>query len=70
MTNRLIEIALATTLFAAAFGGLPRLQVSIQMAELQLLKATESTKWGHPFLLPTGNNSTVPDTTLRSHDHY
>jgi hypothetical protein len=52
MFNRLVQIAIAATLSAAAAGQLPRLLQSIQMAEFRILKDSESSKWGRPFLLP------------------
>jgi hypothetical protein len=52
MPNRLIEIALATVLTAAALGQLPQFIQAVRLAQLQLLKDSQSSKWGKPFLLP------------------
>jgi hypothetical protein len=52
MLNRIFEIALAASIAAAAIGQLPKLLYSVQLAELQILNDSESSKWGRPFLLP------------------
>lgn len=52
MITRLIQIAIAATIAAAAIGQLPRLLQTVQLAELRLLQDSESAKWGRPFLLP------------------
>lgn len=52
MLNRLIEAALIAVLMAAAAGQLPRLVHSVRVAQLQLLKDSQSSKWGRPMLLP------------------
>lgn len=52
MLNRLIETALIVVLAAAAVGQLPRLVQNVRVAQLQLLKESQSSKWGKPFLLP------------------
>jgi hypothetical protein len=52
MLNKIIQTAIAATLAAAAAGQLPRLVQSIRVAQLQVLKDSESNKWGRPFLLP------------------
>lgn len=62
MLNRLIEAGLVVVMAAAAVGQLPRLVQTVRVAQLQLLKDSQSSKWGAPFLLPiesktTGNRS-------------
>jgi hypothetical protein len=52
MSTRLIQIALAATLSVAAAGQLPGLLETVQLVEHRLLKDSESTKRGLPFLLP------------------
>ncbi len=52
MLNRLIEAALVVVLLAAAAGQLPRLVQTVRVAQLQLLKDSQSSKWGRPMLLP------------------
>ncbi len=52
MLNRLIDAALIVVLAAVAAGQLPRLVQTVRIAELQLLKDSESSKWGRPFMLP------------------
>lgn len=51
MLNKLIEAALIIVLSAAAAGQLPRLVQTVRVAQLQLLKDSQSSKWGHPMLL-------------------
>ena len=50
--NKLIDAALIVVLMAAAAGQLPRLVQTVRVAQLQLLKDSQSSKWGHPMLLP------------------
>ncbi|MCB9073133.1 MAG: hypothetical protein H6623_05895 [Bdellovibrionaceae bacterium] len=52
MLNRLIEAALVVVLAAAAVGQLPRLVQTVRVAQLQLLKDSQSSKWGRPMLIP------------------
>lgn len=52
MLNRLIDAALIIVLMAAAAGQLPRLVQTVRVAQLQLLKDSQSSKWGRPMLLP------------------
>jgi len=52
MLNKLIQTALAIVLCAAATGQLPKLVQTIRMAQLQLLKDSQASKWGRPMLLP------------------
>lgn len=52
MLNKLIEAALIVVLMAAAAGQLQHLVQTVRVAQLQLLKDSQSSKWGKPFLLP------------------
>lgn len=49
--NKLIEAALVIVLMAAAIGQLPRMNHAIRVAQIQLLKDSQSSKWGQAFLL-------------------
>lgn len=49
--NKLVEAALITVLIAAAAGQLPRLVQTVRVAQLQLIKDSQSSKWGQAFLL-------------------
>lgn len=53
--NKLIEAALFIVLMAAAIGQLPRLTQAIRVAQVQLLKDSQASKWGRAFLLPVRN---------------
>ncbi len=55
--SKLIEAALIVVLAAAAIGQLPRLVQTVRVAQFQLLKDSQSSKWGRPFLLPVNSNS-------------
>lgn len=50
--NKLIPIATALALAAAVTGNLPRIILQVKLAQLQLLKDSQASKWGRPFLLP------------------
>ena len=52
MFKKIIETAVIAVLAAAALGQLPRLVHAVRVAQLQILKDSESKKWGRPFLLP------------------
>lgn len=49
--NKLVEAALIIVLIAAAAGHLPRLVQTVRIAQLQLIKDSQSSKWGQAFLL-------------------
>lgn len=51
--SKLVEAALIIVLMAAAIGQLPRLNQAIRIAQIQLLKESQSSKWGRAMLLPT-----------------
>lgn len=50
--QKLIQAAVAAALIAAATGQLPKFIVAARVAQLQILKDSQSSKWGKPFLLP------------------
>jgi hypothetical protein len=50
--TKLIPIATAFTMAAAATGNLPRIILQVKVAQLQLIKDSQASKWGKPFLLP------------------
>jgi len=50
--EKLVSVALAAVLAAAAVGQLPLLVREVRIAQLQLLKDSETSHWGKPFLLP------------------
>jgi hypothetical protein len=50
--TKLIPIATALAMAAAATGNLPRILVQVKLAQLQLIKDSQASKWGKPFLLP------------------
>jgi hypothetical protein len=52
MINKLIDAAMIAVLMAAACGQLPRLVQTLRMAQLHILKDSQSSKWGRPMLLP------------------
>jgi hypothetical protein len=52
MLTRLIQIAITAALTAVAAEQGPQFLKAVQLAELKILKASESKNWGVPFLLP------------------
>lgn len=50
--NKLIEAIAIVVIFAASTGQLPRLVREVQIAQLHLLKASQSKSWGKALLLP------------------
>lgn len=50
--NRLIQLAVALTVLAASTGQLPKIILGIHIAQLHLLKRSQASTWGRPFLLP------------------
>lgn len=53
--TKLIPVAIALTLAAAATGNLPRVLLQVKLAQLHLIKDSQASKWGKPFLLPVTN---------------
>lgn len=50
--SKLIPIATVFAMAAAATGNLPRILLQVKLAQLQLIKDSQASKWGKPFLLP------------------
>jgi len=50
--NKLIEAVVLIVMMAAATGQLPHLIHTVRVAQLQVLKDSQSTKWGQALLLP------------------
>lgn len=50
--NKLIQTAVAAALLAAATGQLPKFIQTVRVAQYQLLKDSQASKWGKPMLLP------------------
>jgi len=50
--SKLVEAALIIVLIAAASGKLPLLVQTVRVAQLQVLKDSQSSKWGRAILLP------------------
>ena len=50
--SKLISIAVALTMAAAATGNLPRIMLQVKLAQLQLIKDSQASNWGKPFRLP------------------
>lgn len=50
--NKMIEAIAILAILAASTGQLPRIIRSVQIAQLQLLKQSQSSSWGHALLLP------------------
>ncbi len=50
--NKLIEAVVIFVFMMAAAGQLPKLIKTVQIAQYQVLKASQSSKWGKPLLLP------------------
>jgi hypothetical protein len=51
--NKAIEAIAFVCVLAAATGQLPRMLRQVQIAQLHLLKASQSQSWGQALLLPT-----------------
>ena len=49
--NKLVEAALVIVLLAAAAGQLPLLNHAFRLTQIQLLKDSQSSKWGRAMLL-------------------
>jgi len=50
--RKLVEAALIVVLMAAAAGQLPRLNHVLRVEQIQLIKDSQSSKWGRAILLP------------------
>lgn len=52
VSRKLVEAALIVVLVAAAVGQLPRLNKALRLAQIQLLRDSQSSNWGRALLLP------------------
>lgn len=50
--EKLISLAALLAVLAASSGQLPRIIYAVHMAELHLLKESQSSNWGQAMLLP------------------
>jgi hypothetical protein len=51
--QKLIPIAISLAFLAASTGQLPRVIKTVRIAQLQLIKESQASKWGKPMLPPT-----------------
>ncbi|MBP9682517.1 MAG: hypothetical protein KBD76_14010 [Bacteriovorax sp.] len=49
----LIKLSLTLAITAALTGQLPKVVKEMRIAQLKVLKESQSSKWGMPMLLPT-----------------
>lgn len=59
--EKLAQAAVAVVMIAAATGQLPKLVREVQIAQLKLLKDSQSSKWGRAMLLPVRKSDGPPD---------
>lgn len=65
--EKLIPMVVTIVMMAAATGRLPMLTREVQIAQLRLLKASQSSRWGQALLLPTpGEKSATRSKHVRS----
>lgn len=50
--DKLIQIAVILAVAAVSTGQLPRILREVRVAQLHLIKDSQASKWGKPFLLP------------------
>ena len=50
--TKLIQIAVTFAVLAVSTGQLPRILRDVRVAQLHLIKDSQASKWGKPFLLP------------------
>jgi hypothetical protein len=50
--NKVIELAAILAILAASTGQLPHLIREVQVAQLHLLKASQTKRWGQALLFP------------------
>lgn len=48
---KLIQIAATLAILAVSTGQLPRILREVRVAQLHLIKDSQASKWGRPFLL-------------------
>ena len=53
--EKLVPVALALAISAAASGRIPQIILNLQIAQLKLLKESQSSNWGRAMLLPNQN---------------
>lgn len=51
--EKLLPLAVLLSIVAAETGQLPRILVAVRIAQLKLIKASQSSSWGQAVLLPT-----------------
>lgn len=49
---KLIQIAATLAVLAVTTGQLPRILREVRVAQLHLIKDSQASQWGKPFLLP------------------
>ncbi|HMN68967.1 MAG TPA: hypothetical protein PKC28_10555 [Bdellovibrionales bacterium] len=57
--EKLIPLAVAMAVTAAASGRLPQIIREVQIAQYKLLKESQSSKWGKAMLLPVRGTKTA-----------
>lgn len=50
--EKLIQLAVALAILAASTGQLPKVIHSVRVAQLQLIKESQASKWGRAMLPP------------------
>ena len=55
--DKLIQKAVVLAMLAAATGQLPRITRAVQIAQLHLLKESQSSHWGRALLLPISRDT-------------
>jgi hypothetical protein len=53
--EKIFAIAVTLAVLAASTGQLPRVIKTIQVAQLQILKQSQTSEWGKAFLIPIRN---------------
>jgi hypothetical protein len=51
--EKLIQIAVALAVLAAATGQLPKIIRGVRAAQAQLIRESRASRWGQPLLLPS-----------------
>ena len=57
MLSKIIEATIVIVLAASAAGRLPQLTHALRLAQIQLLRDSQLTKWGRAFLLSNPRQS-------------
>ena len=50
--NRLFQIAAVLAALAVSSHHLPQILHTVRVAQLELLRDSQASKWGHPMMLP------------------